>query len=68
MARLHVVLQTKRGKRLAGHGPGGHLGEGHADDLAHVGHRAARARVHLQDEDLALVDRELHVVQAHDVQ
>ena len=46
----------------------GDLGDRHADCLGDERHGAARARVHFDDEDRPVLDRELHVHQAAHVQ
>ncbi len=56
--------QIEAGERLAGHHPGRDLGDRPADRLGDEGHRARGARVDLEDEDLAVLDRHLDVHQA----
>ena len=56
------------GERRAEHRPRRDLRERHAGRLAHERHRAARARVRLDDEHLAVLHRVLHVEQADDVE
>ena len=51
-------------QRLAHHHQRGQLGQWAANGLGDEGHRARRARVHLDDVDLAALDRVLHVHQA----
>ena len=51
-------------RRGADHHPGRHHGHGHPGGLGDEGHRAAGPRVGLEDEDLAVLHRVLHVEQA----
>ena len=52
------------GQPLAGHHPRGDLGQRAADRLGDERHGAAGARIDLEDEHLAVLDRHLHVHQA----
>ena len=53
---------------LAGHDPRRDLGDRHAGRLGDERHGARGARVDLEDVDLAVLDRELHVHQPDDVE
>ena len=55
-------------ERLADHDHGRDLRERSARRLRDERHRAARARVHFEDVDLAALDRELHVHQPDDAE
>ena len=59
---------AQRGQRLARHHPGGDLGDRPADRLGDKRHRAAGARIDLDQIDLALLDRELDVHQSLDLE
>ena len=62
------LLEAEGGERLAGHDLGGDAGDRLADHLGDERHRAAGARVDLEDVDVAVLDGELHVHQADDLQ
>ncbi len=62
------VLEAEGGELLAGHDAGGDLGDGHADHLGDEGHGARGARIHFEDVDYIILDGELHIHQADDVQ
>jgi hypothetical protein len=64
----HVLWLAAGGVEIfelgAGHHLGGDLGDRGADGFGHKRHGAAGARVHLDQEDLAVLYRELHIHQA----
>ena len=62
------LLDGERLQRLAGHQAGGDLGDRQAGRLGDERHGAAGARIDLEHVDLAVLDRELHVHQADDLQ
>ena len=63
-----LLLQLEARKAFARHDARGDLGHGKADHLGHEGHGAGCTRVHFQHVDVAVLDGELHVHQAHHVQ
>ena len=63
-----ILGQPLLGQRLPDHQPGGDLGERRAGRLREIRHRARRARIHLEHVDHVVLDRELRVHQADDVQ
>ncbi len=65
---LFAIGGEGRVERLAGHDAGGDLGDRRADGLGDEGHGARGARVDFQHVDRAVLDGELHVHQAADIQ
>ena len=63
-----MILQVEVGEHLAGHQTRRDLGDGHARRLGNEGHRATGARVHLDQVDLFILHRILHIHQAQHVQ
>ena len=63
-----LVNQLEAGEAFAGHDAGGDLGHGNADDLGHEGHGARGAGVYFEDVDQIILDGELDVHQAHDIE
>ena len=70
LARIGLLAIGGKGRveRLTGHDAGGDLGDRRADGLGDEGHRARGARVDFEHVDRAVLDGELHVHQAADVQ
>src|SRR5436190_4251621 len=64
VARDRIELAQRRAR----HDPRRHLGDGRSDRLGDEGDRAARARIDLDQIDLALLDRELDVHQSLDLE
>jgi len=56
------------GELFTGHHPGGYLCERHTSCLGYEGNGAAAARVDLDQVNLVILDRELHVHQANDAE
>ncbi len=65
MGQLSLLEARHLGNGVTEHGPRGHLGQRHADDLGDEGHRAGGARIDLQDVDRVVADGELDVDQPH---
>ena len=63
-----AVRRDNRVQLLAGHHSCGDLGDWRADGFCHERHGARGARVYFEDIDRAVLDCELHVHQALDVQ
>ena len=66
--RHHLGRDALVVQALAQHGPGRHLGQGHARGLRDKGHRAGCPWIDLQHIDPLVLDGELHIHEAHHIQ
>ena len=66
--RHHLGRDALVVQALAQHGPGRHLGQGHARGLRDKGHRARCPWVDLQHIDPLVLNGELHIHEAHHIQ